>query len=215
MGPLRPKGGNANFCTSAQLSPLFNDPYYRTMGIGTRIFLGGGVGYVVFPGTQHHPGKPRGDNGIPLSPAGTLMVLGDLKQMTARYLVGVSLLGYGCSLSVGLGVPIPLLNEEMAHFCAVADEDIFAPIIDYGHDYPAATGRVLGKVSYAQLKSGKLDLNGQEIPTVPLSSFPRAREIAQLLKEWITAGRFLLGEPVELLPSGEPVPLPEDPARDS
>jgi uncharacterized protein (DUF39 family) len=128
------------------------------------------------------------------------MVLGDLKTMSPRYLVGVSLLGYGCSLAVGLGVPIPMLNEEMAHFCAVTDAEILAPIVDYGHDYPAGTGRVLGQVSYAQLKSGKMTLDGQEVPTVPLSSLVRAREIAQTLKDWIKKGQFLLGEPVELLP---------------
>ncbi len=215
MGPLRPRAGNANFCTAGQLSPLFNDPFYRTVGIGTRIFLGGGLGYVVFPGTQHHPGRTRGENGIPLAPAGTLMVLGDLKQMSSRYLVGVSLLGYGCSLSVGLGLPIPLLNEEMAHFCAVSDEEIFAPIVDYGHDYPAGTGRILGQVSYAQLKSGVINLNGQEVPTVPLSSMVRAREIAQTLKEWILAGQFLLGEPVDLLPLEEEPPGVKTAGRDS
>lgn len=203
MGPLRPRAGNANFCTAGQLSPLFNDPYYRTIGIGTRIFLGGGVGYVCFPGTQHNPGKPRNDNGIPMSPAGTLMVLGDLKQMTARYLVGVSILGYGCSLALGIGVPIPMLNEEVAHFCAVTDDDLLAPIVDYGHDYPAGASRVLGHVSYAQLKTGKMSLDGQEIPTVPLSSLSRAREVAQLLKEWIEKGQFLLGEPVDLLPGSD------------
>jgi uncharacterized protein (DUF39 family) len=203
MGPLRPRAGNANFCTSGELSPLFNDPYYQTIGIGTRIFLGGGVGYVVFPGTQHNPQKPRNDLGIPLGPAATIMVLGDLKQMTPRYLVGVSLLGYGCSLSVGLGIPIPMLNEGIAHYCGVSDEDLLAPIVDYGHDYPAGTGRVLGHVSYAQLKRGRLTLEGVEVPTVPLSSFVRAREIARLLKEWIEAGKFLLGEPVELLPRDE------------
>ena len=205
MGPLRPRGGNANFATSGQLSPLFNDPYYRTTGIGTRIFLGGGVGYVCFPGTQHNPAKPRGENGVPLGPAGTLMVIGDLKKMSARYLVGVSLLGYGCSLTVGMGVPIPLLNEEMAHFCAVTDDQLLAPIVDYGHDYPGGTGRILGHVSYAQLKSGKMNLDGQEITTVPLSSLVRAREVAQILKEWIEQSRFLLGEPVDLLPGGEEI----------
>lgn len=215
MGPLKPRAANANFCTSGALSPLFNDPYYRTLGIGTRIFLGGGVGYVVFPGTQHHPSKPRGDNGIPLSPAGTLMVMGDLKQMSPRHLVGVSLLGYGCSLTVGLGIPIPLLNEEMAHFCAVRDEDLLAPIVDYGSDYPQATGRVLGHVSYAQLKTGKMLLNDKEVATVPLSSLVRAREVADTLKTWILAGRFFLGEPVELLPSVEPKPVAPTYARES
>lgn len=215
MGPLKPRAANANYCTAGALSPLFNDPYYRTIGIGTRIFLGGGVGYVCFPGTQHHPGKPRNDQGIPLSPAGTLMVIGDLKQMSPRYLVGVSLLGYGCSLTVGLGVPIPILNEEMAHFCAVSDEELLAPIVDYGTDYPQATGRVLGHVSYAQLKSGSITLNGKEVATVPLSSLVRAREVAQKLKEWIQSGRFLLGEPVELLPTLEDQPAAPTYARES
>jgi uncharacterized protein (DUF39 family) len=215
MGPLRPKGGNANFCTAGELSPLFNDPYYRTIGIGSRIFLGGGVGYVVFPGTQHNPAKPRSDNGIPLGPAGTLMVMGDLKKMGPRYLVGVSLLGYGCSLAVGLGIPIPMLNEEIAHFCGVRDEELLAPIVDYGSDYPTGSGRILGHVSYAQLKSGSLTLDGKEIPAVPLSSLVRAREIARLLKEWLTSGKFLLGEPVEPLPTAEDVHCVRTASRDS
>jgi uncharacterized protein (DUF39 family) len=215
MGPLRPRAGNANYCTSGQLSPLFNDPYYRTIGIGTRIFLGGGVGYVCFPGTQHNPAKSRGKNGVPLGPAGTLMVLGNLKKMSPRYLVGVSLLGYGCSLAVGIGVPIPLLNEEMARFCAVSDAELLAPIVDYGSDYPAGTGRVLGQVSYAQLKSGRMTLEGREVPTVPLSSLVRAREIAQILKDWIATGKFLLGEPVELLPLDEETPRLKTGSHDS
>jgi uncharacterized protein (DUF39 family) len=195
---------------------LFNDPHYRTIGIGTRIFLGGGVGYVVFPGTQHNPAKPRAENGVPLGPAGTLFTMGDLKKMSPRYLVGVSLIGYGCSLSVGLGIPIPILNEELAHFCGVSDEELLAPIVDYGTDYPTGTGRILGQVSYAQLKRGYLRLEGQEVPTVPLSSLVRAREVANLLKEWIILGQFLLGEPVELLPGSDVVPhVPPTAGRDS
>jgi uncharacterized protein (DUF39 family) len=108
-----------------------------------------------------------------------------------------------------------LLNEEIAHFCAVTDDQLLAPIVDYGHDYPAGTGRILGHVSYAQLKSGKMNLDGQEIPTVPLSSLVRAREVAQILKEWIEKGQFLLGEPVDLLPGGEEVHCVPTASRDS
>jgi uncharacterized protein (DUF39 family) len=201
MGPLRPRGGNANYCTAGALSPLLNDPYFKTIGIGTRIFLGGGVGYICFPGTQHHPERPRGPSGIPTRPAGTLMVVGDMKQMHPRYLVGISILGYGCSLAVGLGVPIPMLNEEMAHYCGAGNEDIITPVVDYGQDYPTGSGKVLGEVTYAQLMSGTIMVGDQEVPTVPLSSLVRAREVANTLKEWIVTGRFLLGEPVELLPS--------------
>jgi uncharacterized protein (DUF39 family) len=81
MGVLKPNAGNANYATSGQLSPLLNDPFYRTMGLGTRIFLGGAQGYIIGPGTQHNPNAPRGENGVPLSPAGTLMVMGNLKEM--------------------------------------------------------------------------------------------------------------------------------------
>lgn len=141
--------------------------------------------------------------------------MGDLKNMTSRYLVGVSLLGYGCSLSVGAGIPIPMLNEEIAHFCGLSDEELLAPIVDYGSDYPAATGRTLGQVSYAQLKTGHLILEGQEVPTVPLSSMVRAREIAHLLKDWITSGQFLLGEPVEPLPGSDQIHCVPTASRDS
>jgi uncharacterized protein (DUF39 family) len=201
MGTLKPSAGNANYCSAGQLSPLFNDPFYRTIGLGTRIFLGGGVGYVVWHGTQHNPAVKRTAQGVPLQPAGTLWVMGDLKQMNSRYLVGVGLQGYGCSLAVGIGVPIPLLNEEIAAQTGVCDEEIFTQIVDYGIDYPKGEGRSLGRVSYAELKSGAIAFRGKQVPTAPLSSIVKAREIAQTLKNWISAGDFLLGEPQFTLPS--------------
>jgi uncharacterized protein (DUF39 family) len=203
MGVLKPRTGNANYATSGQLSPLFNDPYYVTVGVGTRIFLGGGTGYVVGPGTQHNPEARRGKNGVPLSPAGTLMVTGDLKQMDPRYLVGVSMVGYGCSLAVGLGIPIPILNEEMAHYTGVSDEELFTQIIDYGKDYPRGEARSLGQVSYAELKSGHMRFKGQDVSTVPISSYPRALEVAGTLKDWIEKGEFLLTEPQATLPTAK------------
>lgn len=201
MGPLKPRLGNANYATSAQLSPLLNDPYFMTIGLGTRIFLGGGVGYVTWPGTQHNPDPPRGENGVPLKPAGTMMVIGDMKQMDPRFLVGVSIMGYGCTLAVGLGIPIPMLNEDIARFVGVSDKDIYTQVVDYGVDQPKNTGKTLGRVTYAELKSGAIILDGTEIPTIPISSLVRAREVAQTLKEWIEKGEFLLGEPQMLLPS--------------
>ncbi len=203
MGTLKPRMANANYCTSGQLNPLFNDPYYKTMGIGTRIFLGGGVGYIVSPGTQHNPDVDRNERGIPKRPAGTLMVLGDLKKMHPRYLAGVSLLGYGCSLAVGLGVPIPVLNEEMAYYTGVSDEDIVTQVVDYGKDYPKGDARPLAEVTYAQLRSGTIEIGGKKITTAPLSSYSRALEIANLLKKWIEQGQFLLSEPQDLISGPE------------
>ena len=203
MGVLKPNLGNANYCSAGQLSPLLNDPYYKTIGIGTRIYLGGGVGYVAWNGTQHNPNVLRGDNGVPKRGAGTLAVIGDLKQMKPEWLRGVSFLGYGCTLVVGIGVPIPILSEEILRYTAVRDEEILAPIVDYSDAYPQRKPDILGEVSYAQLKSGKIVVQQKEVPTASLSSYPKAVEIAQTLKEWISKGRFLLTEPVAPLPGVE------------
>jgi uncharacterized protein (DUF39 family) len=200
MGVLKPHAGNANYATSGELSPLLKDPYFMTIGLGTRIFLGGAQGYVIGPGTQHNPNVPRSENGVPLKPAGTLMVMGDLKDMNPRWVVGMSILGYGCSLAVGIGVPIPILDEEIAKFCGISDEEIFTQIVDYGADYPMGEAKSLGQVSYAELKSGTIRFNGQEIPTVPISSHVRALEVAETLKNWIKEGRFFLTQYVERLP---------------
>ena len=203
LGVLKPNLGNANYCSAGQLSPLLNDPYYKSIGIGTRIFLGGGIGYVAWHGTQHVPSAPRTENGVPRRGAGTLAVIGDLKQMRPEWLRGLSFLGYGCTLGVGIGVPIPILSEESLRYAAVRDEDILAPVIDYSDAYPQRKPDILGEVSYADLKSGRIEIMGKEVPTASLSSYPRAVEIAQILKDWIARGQFLLTEPVAPLPGVE------------
>ena len=112
MGILRPKLGNANYCSAGQLSPLLNDPHHRTIGIGTRIFLGGGIGYVIFHGTQHDPQTPRNEHGVPTGGAGTLALMGDMKSMRPEFLRGASMTGYGTSLSIGIGVPISTTSKS-------------------------------------------------------------------------------------------------------
>lgn len=201
MGVLRPKMANANYSTSGQLSPLFNDPYYETIGIGTAIFLGGARGFVAWPGTQHNPNVPRTEKGIPREGSGTIAVIGNLKEMDPRWLIGASILGYGVSLYVGIGVPIPLLNERMARRAAVRDEDIVMNVFDYGMDVPSGNPKSLGEVTFKDLRSGTVTVNGRKIPTAPLSSYFKAQEIAGLLKEWIERGEFFLGESPWTLPS--------------
>jgi len=203
MGILQPKLANANYCSAGQLSPLLNDPFYKTIGIGTKIFLGGGIGYVVWNGTQHNPGVKRGENGVPRFPAGTLCVIGDLKQMSQEWLRGASFTGYGTTLTLGIGIPIPILNEEVVRSTAVKDEDIFAQIVDYSESYPQVKPGSLGEVNYAQLKSGKITINNKEVPTGGISSYVKAKQIAETLKRWIEKGNFVLTEPVAPLPSIE------------
>jgi len=203
MGMLKPNCLNANYCSAGELSPLLNDPFYRTIGVGTRIFLGGGYGYVTWRGTQHNPQAPRNSNGVPVKPAGTIMVQGDLKQMSPEWLRGVSILGYGSSLAVGLGIPIPVLNSEMALYTGVSDADLFTQVVDYGYDYTNGIARSYGEVSYAQLKTGEIEVNGKKVKTAPLSSMVKARAIAENLKKSISEGRFFLNKPAELLPDGQ------------
>ena len=203
MGILKPGPGNANYCSAGQLSPLLNDPHYKTIGIGTKIFLGGGIGYVAWQGTQHNPGVPRSDNGVPKRPAGTLAVIGDLKQMKPDWLRGITMLGYGTTITVGIGIPIPILSEEILRYTAVKDEDIIAAIVDYSEAYPQRKPDILGEVNYAQLKSGKIEVQGKAVPTASLSSYSKAVEIASTLKSWIQKDGFLLTEPVAPLPGAE------------
>jgi uncharacterized protein (DUF39 family) len=203
MGMLKPNLGNITYCSAGQLSPLLNDPFYKTIGIGTKIFLGGGTGYVAWQGTQFNPTTARAENGVPKGGAGTLAVIGDLKQMSPRWLVGTSMLGYGPTLTVGIGVPIPILSEEILQYTTVTDDQIIGTIVDYSDAYPNRRNESVGEVTYAQLKSGKVTVQGKKVPTASLSSYPRAAEIANTLKDWIKAGKFELTQPVASLPGVE------------
>ncbi|MHA1310135.1 MAG: homocysteine biosynthesis protein [Candidatus Helarchaeota archaeon] len=189
MGKLLPNFGNATYSGTGELSPLQNDPNYETIGIGTRIFLGGGVGYIVGEGTQHNP-KER---------FGSLFVKGDLKQMSAEYLKGVNFERYGTSMFVGLGIPIPILNLGLAKKCAIKDEDIWTEVVDYG--IPRRDKPILRKITYKELKSGRIELNGKKIKCSSLSSLYMARKVANELKKWIIEGRFFISAPVERLPT--------------
>jgi uncharacterized protein (DUF39 family) len=200
MGSLKPNMNSASYSSAGQLSPLLKDPKYRTIGIGTRIFLGGGIGYVAWQGTQHNPDVMRSPDGIPRAGAGTLATIGDAKKMSSQFLRGASFVGYGATMFVGIGVPIPILDEEMAYLTSRGDEEYWAQVVDYGGDYPEREPRSLGEVSYAQLKTGTITVNGKDIPAFPISSYSKAVEIAGILKKWIGGGEFLLTLPVQPLP---------------
>ncbi len=200
MGTLLPKYGNITYATAGELSPLLNDPYYRTIGVGTKIFLGGAVGYVSWQGTQHNPSQKRGENGVPTSLAGTIAVTGDLKDMSTRYVKGASYHNYGVSLFVGIGIPIPIIDEEMLKYTTISNKDIYTTLVD-------KSGNETYDVSYnyEQLRSGSVEFKGKQVLTAPLSSLPRAREIANTLKDWIQHSNFTLSEAVTPLPREDKV----------
>ncbi|HIK28176.1 MAG: homocysteine biosynthesis protein [Oscillatoriaceae bacterium SKW80] len=198
LGPLQPRLGNAVYSNPGAISPLLNDPDLQLIGIGTRIFLGGGIGYVAWEGTQHFPLQKRLPNHTPIGPAATLALIGDAKQMQPRWVRGCYFKNYGPSLMLGVGVPLPVLCEDVVAKCAVQDQEIVAPIIDFS--IPRRVRPTFGLVSYAQLKSGRITINGKSVRVAPLASIFLSRQVALELKQWIEAGKFTLSEPVAPIP---------------
>ena len=196
MGTLLPKLRNVSYSTAGELSPLLNDPTCRTIGMGTRIFLCGARGYVSWQGTQFNTSKPVNEHGIPIGGARTVAAIGNLREMSTDYLRAAYYEKYGVSLFVGVGIPIPLLDEELAHDVSIRNEQITTNILDFGEEE-----RPIGQTNYAELRSGSIEVRGQRVRTAPVASLRKAREIAETLKGWIARGEFLLTEPVQPMPA--------------
>ena len=198
LGPLQPRLGNAVYSNPGAISPLLNDPDLEVIGIGSKIFLGGGIGYIAWEGTQHFPLQKRLPNRTPIGPAATVALIGDAKQMDSRWIRGCYLKNYGPSLMIGVGVPLPVLQEEVVHHCAVQDRDIVAPVVDFS--IPRRVRPTFGLVTYQQLKSGRIMIEGKAVRVAPLASIALSRKVAIELKELIRSGQFTLTEPVSVIP---------------
>jgi L-aspartate semialdehyde sulfurtransferase len=193
MGVLLPNFTNCTYSTSGELSPLINDPFCRTIGIGTPIFLGGTRGFVSSGGTQFNKGREMNETGIPLGPGATLAVTGDMKKMSSQFIKAAVFEKYGITLFVGIGIPIPVLDEEIAKNVSIKNREIETYIFDYGN-----SGEVVRKTNYEELQSGTVEIDGKKIKTAPLSSFAKAKEIAKLLKKEVAAGSFEINRPAQL-----------------
>lgn len=200
LGYLKPHMQNLTYCSAGQLSPLLNDPFYETIGVGTRVWLAGAQGHVYAEGTQHASLCQRTENGVPTEGAGTLALTADMKKMNPSFVRGVSFKGYGVSLALGVGIPIPILNERILQRTTVSDRDIYAPIVDYAFDYPQKTGNIIGTVTYEDLKKGEITISGKQVEVASLSSYTKALEIAEILKDEIKRGDFFIAEPLQPLP---------------
>ena len=118
--------------------------------------------------------------------------------MSDEYLKGATVPGYGTSLFVGIGIPIPILDEDMARKTAVRNRDIKVRILDYGvqrRDRP-----VIKEVTYEELFSGKVDIDGKTVRSSPLSSMKVSMKIMDDLRASIENKAFFLTAPVETLP---------------
>ena len=198
MGKLLPRMKNATYSSAGQLSPLLNDPHLDTIGMGTKIFLGGGEGYVSWQGTQFSTTAPE-KNGVPTGGSRTLALIGDMKQMDSKYVRGLDIHGYGTSLAIGVGIPIPILNEKIVKNVSISDDQIYANMFDYS--VTEKNRPILKQYNYSELKRGVIEYDGHGIRTSPLSSYRRAREVANKLKDWIEHKEFTLNEPVMKFPT--------------
>ncbi|WP_346861858.1 homocysteine biosynthesis protein [uncultured Draconibacterium sp.] len=196
MGTLLPNLRNATYSTAGELSPLLNDPEFKTIGLGTRIFLGGTQGFVVWPGTQFHTTKPKNELGVPVTNAATIAVMGNLKEMSPDYIQAASYEKYGVSMFVGIGIPIPVLDADIAKRVSINNSQIETSVLDYG---TLGTPK-LGQVTYEELQSGSIKVKGKKIRTAPVASLSKARKIADELKSWLLKGEFEISKPVQMFP---------------
>lgn len=200
LGILKPNMRNMTYSSAGQLSPLLNDPFYETIGMGTKVWLAGAHGIVYSQGTQHCSDVERGENGVPVEGAGTLALSGNMKDMDPEFVRGASFKGYGTSLALGVGVPIPILSAEILKRTTVRDSELFGYVTDYSVDYPQKTGETLARYSYEDLRSGQVELNGKKVKVSSISSYNKAQKIAGILKAEVEDGKFLLAEPSQRLP---------------
>jgi uncharacterized protein (DUF39 family) len=122
--------------------------------------------------------------------------MGNLKEMSSDYIQAASYEKYGTSLFVGIGIPIPVLNTDIAKRVSINNSQIETSILDYG---TVGTPK-LGQVSYEELQSGQIKINGNKVRTAPVASLAKARKIADELKKWLQDGEFEVNKPVQMFP---------------
>ena len=194
MGTLLPHMANATYATAGELSPLLKDPELRTIGIGTRVFFCGAPGYVVWEGTQCFPGFTEYEDGQRSYSGATLALIGDMKKMNTEYIRAARVYKYGVSMFVGVGIPFPVLDEDLCAQLSKGNDELFTEVADYS--VPMRSRPILReRVSYAELRSGMIEVQGKKIPTAPMTSLKKSRDIANELKRRVQTGEFLLTEP--------------------
>lgn len=195
MGVLKPNLETVNYSGAGEISPLLNDPRLRTIGVGTPIFCCGGVGYVAWEGTQFNNQQERDpENDLPVGPAATLALIVDLRQTQPGFVKPVAIPGYGISLYVAVGIPIPVLDEELAAQVCVRNKDIKTRLVDYSN------GEVLDIVNYEDLIENRVVYHGKRLKARTMTDLKTSYEVSNILKQWIQSGEFLLKEPVQTLP---------------
>jgi putative methanogenesis marker 16 metalloprotein len=130
--PLRGGLSEASVCGCGEINPLQNDPELKTMGMGTRILVNGGIGYIVGSGTRSSAKKPN------------ISIVADMKGMDPRFMGGFKT-SAGPECLTSIAIPIPVLNHDVLENLKVLDEDIPLPVAEIHSREPFA------EATYAQV----------------------------------------------------------------
>ncbi|MCK9580081.1 MAG: methanogenesis marker 16 metalloprotein [Methanoregula sp.] len=108
------------------INPLQNDPGMNVIGVGTRLLLNGGVGYIMGTGTRSTPQKPN------------ISAFADMKFMVPEMMGGfVTSLGPECMTSVA--IPVPVLDDAILNSLLVTNDRIPLPVADVRDRVPFAS----------------------------------------------------------------------------
>ena len=154
---------------------------------------------MAWEGTQCFPGYTEYEDGVRSYSGATLALIGDMKKMSTDYIRAARIYQYGVSMFVGVGIPFPVLDVDLCAQLSKGNDELFTEVSDYS--VPLRSRPVLRtRVSYAELRSGTVEVCGKKIPTAPMTSLKKSRDIALELKKQVLAGQFLLTEPAAKLP---------------
>ncbi len=125
----------ATFAGCGELNPLQHDPFLEAIGIGSKIWVNGAIGYVIDRGTRSTKDRPN------------LMISANMKNMIHKFLCGFNTSG-GPEFVSTLAVPIPILNDSILENCRIIDEKVSLPIANVNDR------SILGETNYGEVWRG-------------------------------------------------------------
>lgn len=199
LGPLLGPYGSALYGCGGPGSIGLTMPGLAQLGPGSPVLVGGGLGWVVGAGSAHQPGIPRSPLGHALAPGASAAVSVELQSLDPHWVRPCHFEGQGPGLLITVAAPVPLLNLATARQAAAGPELLEAPVLDLA--IPRRLKPSLGRVSYAELLSGSITLNGQRIRCAPACSPRLAEAAAAHLVDELRADRIPLRLPLRPLGS--------------
>jgi uncharacterized protein (DUF39 family) len=208
IGPLLGPLTTALYSCGGAGSIGMTSPGLRALGPGSPVLVAGAIGWVLGSGSGHQPQPRRQASGHARSPGAVAAVAVDLHGLDPHWLRPCHFEGHGTGLLVAIAAPVPLLNLTEAAWAATGPEALQAPVLDLA--IPRRVRPALGQVSYAELLTGRVEVQGRRLRCAPAHSPRLATSITERLISLLRAGDFPLRLPA--LPLGDrPGVVPLDP----